>query len=402
MPMGWAHWQSWPDRFGRITASNSYVPQIDGLRFLAIMQVLTYHAALRGQRAASPAAHPADGWFAWWPNGAAGVELFFVISGYIIAYPFLSGRAPRLKAFYQRRVTRLEPPYILTVLLCCAGFVAMGGAVGPAPALDHGGGNAVPIWASFAASLLYLHGTIFHASPPFNPPLWTLEIEIQFYLIAPFLIGAWVKAGRRLVVAVAAIALAMAAQVALDPVAQWHYSLAAHLWPFLLGIALCGWAVRAKPFEREAQARWDAALALGLVLFIGGSTLFYAGLDRGQSMALLLSRALAIGLIYLGAARGSWGRQMFGNRWIAWIGGACYSIYLLHVPLLQIGAKVVLSPFDLSGQPVVATALVMLLIVPLVLVASMAFYIAIERPCMRPDWPRRLMRAFSRRRNSVA
>lgn len=399
-------WRSWPESFGRITTTHSYVAQIDGLRFLAVMQVLLYHAALRGQRAADPAAHPADGWFGWWPNGIAGVELFFFISGYIIAIPFLSGKATDLRAFYLRRITRLEPPYILTVLLCFAAFAVMSGAVGPAPAaMQHGGGEPTPIWANLAASLLYLHGTFFQASPRFNPPLWTLEIEIQFYLIAPFLIAALLKVRRfrhRMILAAGSIMLAIAVQAAFEPHARWHYSLITHLYPFLLGIAASDWALRNRPFEREPGHAGDVALAVGLALLLAGSMLYYAGLDRIQTMALLAVRVVAIVLIYLGAAQGRLGRRVLGNRWIAWIGGACYSIYLLHVPLLQIGARVLLAPFDLTGQPALAVALVMALIVPLVLVGSIAFYIAIERPCMASEWPRRLIHQWANGRGTAA
>ncbi|WP_294191573.1 acyltransferase [uncultured Sphingomonas sp.] len=391
-------WRRWPDTFGRVTNSHNYVPQIDGLRFLAIAQVMLYHAALRGQRAADPAAMPDEGWFAWLPNGIAGVELFFFISGYIIAYPFLTGRPPRLRAFYLRRITRLEPPYILTVLICFAAFASAGGNIGPSPALRHTDATT-PLWESLLASLFYLHGTIFAASPRVNPPLWTLEIEIQFYLLAPFIIGAYTvvrRAGTRAVIAAGAILVTLVLQALLDPFARTHYSLVAHLFPFLLGIAVSDWAARRRPFEAPAAAWADFALAIGLLLFVAGSMLFYLRLGFAGRTSVLLVRGAAIVLIYLGAALGIRGRRWLGNRWIALVGGACYSIYLLHVPLLQIASRVMLGPFDWSGWPALAVAAVYLFVLPVVVIGCLLFYVAVERPCMNGDWPRALARRLRR------
>ncbi|SEK92283.1 Peptidoglycan/LPS O-acetylase OafA/YrhL, contains acyltransferase and SGNH-hydrolase domains [Sphingomonas palmae] len=387
-------WRRWPETFGRVTNTHHYVPQIDGLRFLAIAQVVLYHAALRGQRAADPAAMPDGGWFAWLPNGIAGVELFFFISGYIIAYLFLTGRPPRLRAFYLRRVSRLEPPYILTVLICFAAFASVGGNVGPSPALRHADATT-PLWKNLLASLFYLHGTMFAASPRVNPPLWTLEIEIQFYLLAPFIIGAYTvvrRTGARAVIATGAVLATLVLQALLDPFARTHYSLAAHLFPFLLGIAVSDWAARRRPFAAPAAAWADAALAIGLLLFVAGSMLFYVRLGSIGRASVLLCRGAAIVLIYLGAARGIRGRRWLGNRWIALVGGACYSIYLLHVPLLQIASRVMLGPIDWSGRPALAVAAVYLFVLPVVVIGCMLFYVTVERPCMNRDWPRALAR----------
>src|SRR5215470_3611838 len=92
-----------PRRLGRVTSRGDYVPQIDGLRFLAILPVLFYHAGLRGARISPDPTVNEALMSAWLPMGGLGVSLFFFISGYIIAYPFLSGRAPRLADFYKRR-----------------------------------------------------------------------------------------------------------------------------------------------------------------------------------------------------------------------------------------------------------------------------------------------------------
>ena len=112
----------------RITSSGSWVPQIDGLRFVAIVSVLLFHIA--GQMAErsghAVAIQPRYGLLTLLiGNGDRGVLLFFVISGTILARPFLrqhrlGGKRVAIGAYYLRRVTRLEPPYILCLFLCTA------------------------------------------------------------------------------------------------------------------------------------------------------------------------------------------------------------------------------------------------------------------------------------------
>src|SRR3954462_11306684 len=105
-------------KFRRITYSTSYLPEIDGLRFLAIFSVvvimhISYYLNEKFYGGDFVYNH-------YWKNfiieGGVGVPLFFVISGFILALPFakwrLNGeRQVRLKNYYLRRVTRLEPPY---------------------------------------------------------------------------------------------------------------------------------------------------------------------------------------------------------------------------------------------------------------------------------------------------
>jgi peptidoglycan/LPS O-acetylase OafA/YrhL len=114
--------------------SGSWIPQIDGLRFVAIASVLLFH--ILGQlevRAGHPiAVQPRYSLLTrLLGNGDRGVLLFFVISGFILARPFLrqhrfQGKPVDVGRYYLRRVTRLEPPYILALLLYTAAFVAYG------------------------------------------------------------------------------------------------------------------------------------------------------------------------------------------------------------------------------------------------------------------------------------
>jgi peptidoglycan/LPS O-acetylase OafA/YrhL len=176
-----------PQRLRRVTSSGSYVPQIDGLRFVAIFLVIIYHSAARGLKYYEPQGAGELAVVKYLPMGQAGVELFFFISGLIIAYPFLSGKPPSLGNFYKRRLLRLEPPYMITLLLC---FLALG-VLGLKPeAAPQFAQQQEPLWQSFLTSIFYLNGTLYGTAPRLNPPLWSLEIEIFFYLLAPFIVRA--------------------------------------------------------------------------------------------------------------------------------------------------------------------------------------------------------------------
>jgi peptidoglycan/LPS O-acetylase OafA/YrhL len=112
----------------RVTSGSSWIPQIDGLRFVAIAAVVLAHThtevSARGPRPLllAPEAHPFLSVFITYCTSIRGVELFFVISGHILARPFLrqyllAGHPVRAGAYYLRRITRLEPPYILSLFI---------------------------------------------------------------------------------------------------------------------------------------------------------------------------------------------------------------------------------------------------------------------------------------------
>ena len=169
------------DRMRRVTRDGRWIPEIDGLRFLAIAGVLIFH--LGGElQARSGRWIPIEARyttvFNWLGNGDRGVRLFFVISGMILAMPFArqwlaGGRTVSLRKYYLRRVTRLEPPYLLSVVL----FTAM--------VAIYTRGVAPGLLAHAMASAVYLHSLIFGAMSPINAVTWSLEIEIQFYILAP-------------------------------------------------------------------------------------------------------------------------------------------------------------------------------------------------------------------------
>lgn len=379
-----------PRRYGRIIASGTYVPQIDGLRFLAIMQVVVFHAALRGERALGLGHYGRDGALAYFPNGAAGVELFFFISGYIIAFPFLAGHAPSLKQFFKRRLLRLEPPYILALSICLLLLVASGYHPADAPSFNK---SSIPLWQSFLASIVYCHGILFQAPPRLNPPLWSLEIEIQFYILAPFLLAAYLAIGerrRRLRVGAVLLVVAIVGQAALAGDGFMNFFLPSHFYAFWLGILFCDQAVANDPFKAPARHRYDLALIAGLLIFLVSASLFYAFTSIAAVAATLAMRASGIALIYVGASRGVIGRKLFGAPWITFIGGACYSIYLTHVPLLQ-AASVVAFHVIHPATVLQAAILGPVMLVPVVVAVGLIYYLLVERPCMRRDWPQRLL-----------
>lgn len=387
-----------PRRYGRIVASGQFVPQIDGLRFLAIFQVMIYHAALRGQRvlglSTEQQQHGLPGWL---PNGAAGVELFFFISGYIIALPFLAGRAPSLGKFFRRRLLRLEPPYMVALLLCFLALAAVGFAPGNAPGFAK---TDAPVWQSLLASMIYSHGLIFQAPPRLNPPLWSLEIEIQFYILAPLILAGYLMLKRRatrVAFGIAVIVALIPAQVLLGRVDHFFdFTLLTHGYAFFIGIVICDLAIARNPLTLPASRLFDAALVIGIVLLFASGALFYP--TKGTilpAMATLVMRAAAILLIYYGAMRGVAGRKVMSLPWLTFLGGACYSIYLTHVPVMQTLSGIAFR-FVRPHSVLEAWALSPALLIPPAIVAGIVFYLVIERPCMDANWPSKLAARFRR------
>jgi peptidoglycan/LPS O-acetylase OafA/YrhL len=311
---------------------------------------------------------------------SVGVPLFFVISGFILSLPFAEAhrglrRPVSLKKYFWRRVTRLEPPYFLCLLLFFILKIATAR------------GTAASLLPNLIASIFYVHNPIFSRPSDIDFVAWSLEIEIQFYILAPVFgsVFAISKASTRRSVLVAAVLLAsgVSSFVATNP--RLQLSFLAYAQYFLAGFLLAEFHLAGG--ERRKNWLWDlvsaASWSLMLVLLVRG----------GGPVGWLIPWLIL--LLYIAAFHGIAINRFVTNPWIATIGGMCYTIYLLHNYIIAALGAVTqrVSPGDVFP---VRLLIQFLLMTPIVLVISALYFRFIERPCMRPDWPRQLKAAFLR------
>jgi peptidoglycan/LPS O-acetylase OafA/YrhL len=384
--------ESLVSRFRRVTSSGTYVPQIDGLRFIAIIIVLVFHSGLKAFTHVPPDSSATQWLSAHQPNGSAGVELFFFISGMIISFPFLNHHPPTIQKFYLRRLYRLEPPYVLTLLMC---YIALDVAkIKPHGAIQFEQ-QSVPLGASFFASLVYLHGTIFGTAPRLNPPLWSLEIEVVFYLLAPALLAVYLRLRRprtRLLIAFSAVLLSIILQVFLvEQDTSWYFRFPSHMYGFFLGVAVGDWVSQVDQFYSRRGPVYDVIWILAL------TGLLFTACFQSESMSsiwhggLLILRAASIVGLFIGSAWGPVGSRITGSLPLSLVGGACYSLYLVHVPVITACAGP-LFKIVRPNDSIIAWIVGVTVLTAASAFVGLIFFIFVERPCMNPQWPSSLGR----------
>lgn len=352
-------------RLRRVTLSTAYVPEIDGLRFVAIGSVLLYHLTGTLMRTVGPREW---GWFHDILRcGNIGVQLFFAISGFILAVPFLeahlgSGRPMGLKRYYLRRLTRLEPPYLINLLLFF--FILKPGLK---DGLHHLGWSAV-----------YAHGFAYHRFSTINFVAWSLEVEVQFYVLMPLI--AWVFfRGRPWVRRTALIVLCMPfmlRQHQLYNIFPHGFALTDQIQFFVVGIILAD--VYVNEWRAKLGSQGLRGYAFDLMATVGWISIPAIMLVEHPAARFVVPVGIAVA--YIGSLRGHLWRALFRNRWICVIGGMCYTIYLYHWMILQ----KTLGLF--GGFPAIGYLANLLIVGPLllaaVLVVSTLFFMAVERPFM--------------------
>lgn len=397
-------WRAIPVRLRRHLSGGQYRPEIDGLRFFAIAIVVAGHLAERLTRFFPSARALAEGstWGDIVQRPGLGVYLFFTISGFIIASQAARARAhplsaPFLRAYFGRRVLRIEPPY---VILLVATFMLIA-VTGYAPEGSRQFGTRPDsLGLSLAGSIFYLHDLLWGTFPRLFPPGWSLEVEVQFYVLAPLFFALWFaspRAGVRVALGVAGLAggslLSLVAPHRAGPL-YLQPSILLFLHFFWLGLALSqaqGWIA-----DRLAAA---PPLVAGLLGW-GGFALYLVvpNAPDGDTPAHLVSglalRAVALASVaamFAGvfAPRSSF-RSFCARPWIALIGGACYSLYLTHLQVIQVTASVAARLLPDAGPASLAGLAVVQIVA--VLCVGLVFYALVERTFMRPDWPRAFLR----------
>ncbi|MDX2168969.1 MAG: acyltransferase [Deltaproteobacteria bacterium] len=372
----------------RVTSSGRYIAEIDGLRFVAIAAVVIFHLAWMVlppdvDRRAVLANDPV-GWVLL--QGFIGVQLFFVISGFVLALPFaearLRGAVPvGLRAYYLRRLTRLEPPYVLSLLLLFALRVAQDPSA------------AAALLPHLAASLAYVHTAVYDAPSTVNSVAWSLEVEVQFYLLMPLFAALFsVRAPRlRRALLVALIVAACAAQAAAGEVSyRLSHSLLFQIQYFLAGFLLADWYLLA-PRAAARSWRWDLITAAAFVAIV-------PLMQAGALGHVLLPFAMC--LAYVGAFRGRAANRLLTRPWLTAVGGMCYTIYLYHLNILGNALKLT-NPLTAGAPLWLQVPAQALLTLPALLLLSTLLFVAVEKPCMRRDWPTALL-AWLRRRRGAA
>lgn len=307
-----------------------YRPDIDGLRAIAVLLVVAFHAA--PQMA---------------PGGYVGVDIFFVISGYLITriiWDALEDDRFSIGWFYSRRVKRIFPAlFLVLAFVCVAGWFTL------LPDAYESLGRHVAGGAAFVSNLLLWNESgYFDAAAETKPllHLWSLGIEEQFYIVWPLGLYLLHKTRVHLYTALGIVILLSFGlnvyQVVHAPVADF-YSPLTRFWELALGglLACHGW------MREETMSTWrnNAKSWTGLVLIAFAAALLQKDSRFPGWWALLPTVGTAL-LLWAGPQ--AWpNRNLLARRGMVWVGLISYPLYLWHWPLLTF-ARVIESG-DPSG-----------------------------------------------------
>jgi peptidoglycan/LPS O-acetylase OafA/YrhL len=230
-----------------------------------------------------------------------------------------------------------------------------------------------------------------------NPPAWSLEIEFQFYVLAPAIILFALAVGRPwrsfaaevLTMAGVVVAMKLMAE-AFAPQELRRFLVSNFVEFFVLGFVLS--RLYARGVFRDSRLG-----AAATPLFLGGLCLAWYADHLGSVNAsnneplIRLMMLTSFAAVFAGALSGGVGRWFTSATWIATIGGMCYTIYLIHLSFLQVATRLlfrVIPVHDLLSGVLVYG----LVLIPLLLAASIIFFLLVEKPCMDPQWPQKLLR----------
>lgn len=294
--------------------AREYRPEIDGLRALAIVPVVLHHAAPD-----------------LLPGGFAGVDLFFVISGFLIT-GIIAGELAEggfsLWRFWERRLRRIVPA--LAAMLA-ASTLAAWAILTPEDFAQFA--KALVAASVFAANLHFAERTGYFDSPEGAQPLlhtWTLGVEEQFYILFPLLLLAiWRWRPRLLLPAAVLLGLASFA-LALWLAPRWptgaFYLLPTRMWELMLGAACA-----LLPHRPRANGTIAAG---GIALVLAGFALI--GPDTAAPGLMFLLPTTGTALVLLFADRHSSAGRALGWRPLVWIGMISFGTYLWHQPVLAL------------------------------------------------------------------
>ncbi|MDD3062869.1 MAG: acyltransferase [Massilibacteroides sp.] len=368
-------------RFKRPVSSKNFIPEIDGLRFFAIFTVFLLHLNNYVGRSLNydyyEGVRDVNSW-SWFINRSGlGVEVFFAISGFIISLPFLKhyvllSKKPSISTYFYRRLTRLEIPFLISCILFYIGYLY---------SYDKDFGKEI---GHFFATITYTHEFFYGKWAPFNPVTWSLEVEIQFYIVAPLLLKLIFKPKSEIISFLIFLFFLSVPLIfrqyfyELLKSYHLHMSILIFLPYFLIGIVVAFLYIKYPSFFKKKNIIWD---------IIGVSSiysLFYFAWRANQSYF-----CLSLFLFFISTFKGVLLNKIFNIKGIFLVGGMCYTLYLLHYPLIHFFGSFTLKIIN-SNNFITSYIFQLILISPFILGSCICYYLLIEKPCMDKNWPNKL------------
>lgn len=298
-------------------SARDYRHDIDGLRAIAVLAVLLFHLGVPE-----------------FPGGFVGVDVFFVISGFLITGLLVRERRTTgtidFRAFYIRRFMRLHPALLATLAATWAAAVFLLGP-GELKAFSHS-----MLAAAVSASNIYFWQTAgyFDVASSAKPLLhtWSLAVEEQFYLVWPLLI-LWATKRGHLGLTLALVATISLAGNILGIALGWE-SAVFYLMPFrMFELAMGAGLALAMPAMTLNERNKSMALLAGLSLIAWAIFWFHEGMAFPSFPALLPCAGAVLVLL---SGDGRLGKALLGSEPMAWVGRLSYSLYLAHWPIVSL------------------------------------------------------------------
>jgi peptidoglycan/LPS O-acetylase OafA/YrhL len=386
------------DALRRTTNSRHFIPEIDGMRFFAIATVVLFHLNTAYSESLG---HDFNwgieqmghrwriwkpGW--WWFRLDIGVKVFFSISGFVLALPFLKSRmqgTPEVKLgeYFYRRLTRLEPPFVVSLIAFLLVHVFFLGE------------SLTRLIPHFLAGLVYSHVMVFGYANPINPVTWSLETEAQFYAVVPFLFMAmyalrppamrWLLP---LALALLSILFRRHAVLHYEEYVRLSQGILVFFVNFSTGI-LFAWVYLAHPsFLRAKSPLWDLA---GLAAIFSMFVCYKPQHNLTNNLGLNLSVLLFMASVFKGPLL----NRFFTAPFVYVTGGMCYTIYLLHFPYLFFALQYT-KGVSMGLGYLTDVLLQSILVLPTLFLVSCAFFLLFEKPCMDKRWPQMLAERLRR------
>lgn len=337
-----------------------YRADIDGLRAVAIILVLIYHGGL-----------------SWFPAGFVGVDVFFVISGFLITtiiHHSLTNEHFSFIEFYNRRLWRLQPAFVccllVTVLLTVLFFL-------PDDLIQYG--KSARKTSLFLSNVYFKKTTTGYFSPDvYQLPLlhmWSLSIEWQCYLILPFMMyGLHRLFHKYLLVVISLLTLTcfvLCLHYSHVQPAQTYYLFSSRIFEFLIGSCIALLPVKENVIDRRIL-NVAGVVALGVIIYIASlDHLFLVGYPNWYALSVCLATAflLALGTFYPTLAC----IKVYSIKPIVFIGLLSYSLYLWHWPMFAF----------LRYYSIAETPLILFIVYGIIFIVAYLSWKYIEKPARR-------------------